>query len=438
MFGVASEYGNVMRDGWKCLLDCVGNLFLHGLLPSKLTSAEDFVKGSVPIPTTHLPQQFSRKQENRSDRGGLFSALGSILALRSSQDDDRWDDPTEEEVRADKITQDVIVNCRVEDVFAESRFLEEEALKSLIQQAIQASIADPNAATLPQIAHLRADTPSSRLSSRSPAPRERIERPSPTKTSTAPASLGPSAGAAEAGAGAASGQTSVKFNAAAAFFLDIMTNVVIQNRDRGKTLWPMVFGQINTILSSALSFPAPLVERAVISLLRLSIRVAHKEEMVEDVCKALEVLRNLPQEVMNSVAEQMMAGILMLIKSSESTVTVNPAFTEPILSLLSVATLHPDAAKYAFDAVTVLMSEPTGTSDSGLGAGVNPDNFGEFVDVLINFSAAAGIIFTQASSLAMDDGSGQNWSGRASPRAKQVANPANKWVPIKTLLAFLR
>ena len=118
-----------------------------------------------------------------------------------------------------------------------------------------------------------------------------------------------------------------------------------------------------------------------------------------------------------------MAGILMLIKSSESTVTVNPAFTEPILSLLSVATLHPDAAKYAFDAVTILMSEAS-SGDACLGVGVNPDNFGEFVDVLINFSAAAGIIFTQASSVEEIQVT-QSWSGRSSPRSKQ-ANPANK------------
>ncbi|KAI9005729.1 hypothetical protein DFJ74DRAFT_691912 [Hyaloraphidium curvatum] len=415
LFGIASEHGNSIRGGWKHLLDCVGNLFLHQLLSPALTTAEDFVKGSVPVPTTPLPgQQFSRKQEARSDRGGLFSALGQILALRSSQDDDRLDEPTDEEVRMDRVMQEVVNSCRIEDIFAESRFLEEGSLKSLIQQAVQASIADPNAAILPQVAMLRAEYAGSRPISRSPAPNNRAEKPSPSKTVTPPMPLPESNTA----------SPSVKYNAAAAFFLDIMVNVVIQNRDRVKTLWPIVFDHINTILTNSAAYPPLLVERAVVSLLRLSIRVAHKEEMVEDVCRALELLRSLPQDVMNSVAEQMMAGILVLIKSSESTVTVNPAFTEPILSLLSVATLHPDAAKYAFDAVTILLSDSTATTNGAVpsGVGVNPDNFGEFVDVLINFSAAAGIVFAQASAVEEAPAS-QNWNGRASPRSKQPPNP---------------
>lgn len=420
MFGVASEYGNIIRAAWRPLLDCVGNLFLHQLLPSKLTEAEDFIKGLIPMPITPPPSQ-QRKQESRADRGGLFSALGSILALRSSQDDER-EEPTAEDVQTDRLMQDVISNCHIEDIFAESRFLEEGSVKSLIQQAIQASIADPNASlSLPQVALLRADTPTSRLSSRSPAPRDRTQNPSPTKFAA------PSSGtdsSAEKTNTSSSAPSPAKFNAAAAFFLDIMTNVVIQNRDRGKNLWPIVFEHIHSILSNPSSHPSALVERAVVSLLRLSIRVAHKEEMVEDVCRALELLRSLPQEVMNSVAEQMMAGILVLIKSSETTVTVDPAFTEPILSLLSVATLHPDAAKYAFDAVSILLSSEASSAASGTGMGVNPDNFGEFVDVLINFSAAAGIIFTQASQV--EEHPAPSWSGRASPRSK-AANPAHKW-----------
>ncbi|CAJ0754577.1 5076_t:CDS:2, partial [Entrophospora sp. SA101] len=64
---------------------------------------------------------------------------------------------------------------------------------------------------------------------------------------------------------------------------------------------PILFGHITDILKESQNNSILLVERTVVALLRLCIRLTHKDEMVFDILLALELLATLPHDVINSV-----------------------------------------------------------------------------------------------------------------------------------------
>jgi golgi-specific brefeldin A-resistance guanine nucleotide exchange factor 1 len=118
---------------------------------------------------------------------------------------------------------------------------------------------------------------------------------------------------------------------------------------------------------------------------------------VEKVFASLNVLSSLPQETLMNVAEQLMAGMLLLIKTDPS-IVLRYSKWETILHLLSSTSMHPDAAKYSYEASCILVNE---SPDSN----VSIDNFGECVDLLISFSVAAGGVLageTRVNGVAMD------------------------------------
>lgn len=70
----------------------------------------------------------------------------------------------------------------------------------------------------------------------------------------------------------------------AIFFLELLLKVVIQNRDRVNTLWQNVSDHLFTLLMAAAAAKQQfLIERCVIGLLRLAIRLMRREEISSSV-----------------------------------------------------------------------------------------------------------------------------------------------------------
>ena len=67
----------------------------------------------------------------------------------------------------------------------------------------------------------------------------------------------------------------VKYHAASVFFLELLINILFQNRDRLKVIWPVAFSYFVSMLESPGLDPL-LVERSVVGLLRLATRLVHK------------------------------------------------------------------------------------------------------------------------------------------------------------------
>ncbi|KAF9978303.1 GDP/GTP exchange factor for ARF [Actinomortierella ambigua] len=269
-FGVANEHGNMIRTGWKPIMEIIKNLFVNSLLPLPL-------------------------------------------------------EPTPEEIESTRCTADCVAACRLEELFTDIRLLEDLPLTHLME-AIK-FVANGNSVT------------------------KTVKSP-PSKT----------------------------YNPASVFFLELMISLTVQNRYRVQALWPVVFEHLSDVIRQAGTQSVLLVERAVVGLLRLCIRLAHKDDMSQQVLDALDLLLGLPIDVVPEVAEQMMAGVLSLLKADTTCVRPNLNW-EVLFALLSSTSNHPEAAKYSFEAISMFVSENDGGN-------VGVENYADCVDLLIRFAAA--------------------------------------------------
>ncbi|KAJ3094625.1 GDP/GTP exchange factor for ARF [Phlyctochytrium planicorne] len=349
MFNLAIEYGNSLREGWKNVVTIIGNLFLHSLLPIGLLNADDFVQRSVKIPKLNQGQKGRNSVSSASRReAGLFSTLSHFLSLSSSagNDDSDYYEPTAEELDAERFTVECITACRIEELFADSRFMEEKALKFLMATLYSAFTVQT---TRPLVG----------------------QNPVPPRTSSDPNAKGPAS-------------EPVKYSAAAVFYLELLVRISLQNRDRMAIVWPLALEYIKAILENPAANPPALLDRAVVGLMRLVIRLVHQDDMVSKVFESLDLLSSLPADAFNQVAEQIMAGLLSLVKL-DHTLIVRHSRWNTVLHLLSSTSTHPEAVRSGFEIACILVNE-------GPDSMVTVENFGECVDLFIGFASASGSI----------------------------------------------
>ncbi|KAG0266994.1 GDP/GTP exchange factor for ARF, partial [Linnemannia exigua] len=326
-FGVANEHGNMIRSGWKPILEIIKNLFVNSLLPGSMLEVEDFLAGTTMI-LLKAPVVPEVKDKVRQD-SSLLSTLSSYLLSSSYSYETAREDPTPEEIESTRCTADCVAACRLEELFTDIRLLEDLPLTQLME-AIK-FVADGNSVV------------------------KTSKPPTPSKL----------------------------YNPASVFFLELMISLTVQNRYRVQALWPIVFEHLSDIIREAGSQSVLLVERAVVGLLRLCIRLAHKDDMSKEVLDALDLLLGLPIDVVPEVAEQMMAGVLNLLKADTSCVRPNLNW-DVLFALLSSTSNHPEAAKYSFEAISMFVAENDGEN-------VSVENYADCVDLLIRFAAAGAV-----------------------------------------------
>ncbi|KAJ1549771.1 GDP/GTP exchange factor for ARF, partial [Cladochytrium tenue] len=156
LFNIAAEFGNSLREGWASAIEILGNLFVHSLLPVGLLTADEFSKRGVRIPRIGDPLGAGRRGGGSPARSsamfsgggaapprrdnGLFSTLTQLLSLSTgSGDDSEGLAATPEEVEAQRFTMECVTACHLEELFLDSRFLEEPALICLVEALIQLS-----------------------------------------------------------------------------------------------------------------------------------------------------------------------------------------------------------------------------------------------------------------------------------------------------------
>ena len=73
---------------------------------------------------------------------------------------------------------------------------------------------------------------------------------------------------------------------AAVFYLELLIKVILQNRDRISPFWQSIRDHLYSLIVNA-NENTFLVERAVVGLLRLAIRLLRREEIASQVCSVL-------------------------------------------------------------------------------------------------------------------------------------------------------
>ncbi|XP_047109298.1 Golgi-specific brefeldin A-resistance guanine nucleotide exchange factor 1 isoform X1 [Schistocerca piceifrons] len=255
VFNLAHRHGDILREGWKNVLDCILQLYRCKLLPKALVEAEDFIdpSGKISLMREETPSQ---KTET-----GLLSSLYLYIALGTEPSNQKSPSPEDQEhIRSARAC---VRECHVEQLITESKFLRIDSLQELVKALIYASHGPDG--------HV---------------------------------SLG------------------LSFEEdVSVFFLELLLKIVIQNRDRVSSIWQVVRDHMYSLVMSASACDhCFLMERSVVGLLRLAIRLMRREDMSPMVLHSLRMLLLLKPLPLLRVSRQIAYGLYELLKTSAANI----------------------------------------------------------------------------------------------------------------------
>nr|XP_018267160.1 Sec7 domain-containing protein [Kwoniella dejecticola CBS 10117]OBR89318.1 Sec7 domain-containing protein [Kwoniella dejecticola CBS 10117] len=341
LFTIANGNGNAIREGWLSIFEMFQTLFLHQLLPTPMLQMEDFLAGTTTIP---MKASAPTPQPERRPEGGLLSTLSSYLLSPYGQSSDVLVmETSDDDVENTLVAVDCLSSCKLEELYAEILSLDAEALIPALK-AIRFLAESRTTAKLQARSEVRGETGSPVL--------VRFEGQLP-------------------------------YDPACVFHLEMMVSLASRSKTNIAETWPIIFEYISSLLSSAQSYSVLLIERAVVGLLRLCLIVSETPELRDQLYIALDVLRSLPSTVLNSVSEQLMAGVAKILEKDENVVSSQTEWNL-VIALFRATVAHPEASKVTLQIVQKM------ASPSAAGPGLTNDNYAGTVALLDEFATAAG------------------------------------------------
>ncbi|GJJ12038.1 hypothetical protein Clacol_006279 [Clathrus columnatus] len=335
LFTIVNGNGNAIRNGWKQIFEMFETLFLHSLLPYRMLQMEDFLGGITTIPLQgNQPSPLPAARD-----GGLLSALSSYLLTPRSYSEPSIPEVTDGQIESTLCTIDCITACKLDELYGQIAQLNLESLLSALRGIN--SIAERRNADL--MAYVKADGPENAV----------LDAPLP-------------------------------YDPAMVFLLEIMVSISCQTPQHIEEIWPTVFENISSLLSSATLHSFLLVERAIVGLMRLCLISADKASMRDQIFIAMDMLGGLPQTVFNQVAEQVVSGLNVIVQRHTQMISSQTEWSL-VFSLVRKTISHPEASKLSFGLITGLLS-----SDSKYP--VTSDNYPGFLTLLDEFASAPGIV----------------------------------------------
>ncbi|CAE6422889.1 unnamed protein product [Rhizoctonia solani] len=340
LFNIANGSGNAIREGWGQIFQMFETLFFHSLLPIRMLQMEDFLGGVSMIPLQGGPAL--TPAQNRSDTG-LLSALSSyLLTPYGSGSENVMSQPTDEDVENTMCALDCVTSCKLDELYGQIVSLELPALVAALK-ALQV-LADKRAS-------LKAKPPADEAQAGPTTPVD----PSPS-------------------------ENQLPYDPTSVFLLEIMVSIAVQTPEHIEETWPIVFEHLSMILSSSISYSVLLVERAVVGLLRLCRIAANKASLRDQIYISLDTLGGLPPMVFNTVTEQIVAGLALLVQEYPTVVSSQTEWAL-VFSLLRGSIVNAEASKTALDLLVQIASTPERVSS---------DNVSGLVTSLEEFAIAAG------------------------------------------------
>ncbi|KAF8894409.1 Sec7-like domain is implicated in guanine nucleotide exchange function [Infundibulicybe gibba] len=171
------------------------------------------------------------------------------------------------------------------------------------------------------------------------------------------------------------------YDPASIFLLETMTSIAYQVPQYIEEIWPIVFEHLSALLSASTQYSVLLIERAVVSLLRLCLLLAPKSSLRDQIYVAFDLLSGLPSTTANSTAEQVIAGVTLIIQKHREIIS---SVTEwnLVFGLIRSTMPHPEAARLSFNLVTSLIEDGTDQL-------VTTDNFPGLIMLLDEFGSSA-------------------------------------------------
>lgn len=299
VFTIANRYGDHIRSGWRNIVECILSLQKLGLLPTRLASdaADDLDSSPVlghatPAATSSPASQVPATVPARKSSG----LIGRFSLLLSLDTEEPAPQPTEEQLAARQRTLQMIQNCHIDSIFAESKFLQGESLAQLVHALI-------------------------------------LARGCSSK-----------------------GNNYLEDEDTAVFCLELLIAITLNNRDRIMLLWQNVYEHIANVVQSTL-MPCALVEKAVFGLLRICQRLLpYKENLTDELLKSLQLVLKLDARVADAYCEQITQEVMHLVKANAMQIRSHMGW-RTIISLLSITARHPEASDVGFETLSFIMSD---------------------------------------------------------------------------------
>uniref|UniRef100_A0A7N6AE99 Golgi-specific brefeldin A-resistance guanine nucleotide exchange factor 1 n=1 Tax=Anabas testudineus TaxID=64144 RepID=A0A7N6AE99_ANATE len=246
VFDLAHRHGNILREGWKNIMDSMLQLFRAELLPKAMVEVEDFVEPSGKISL--------QREELPSNRGesAVLSFVNWLTLSGAEQSGLRG--PSTENQEAKQAAILCIKQCDPEKLITESKFLQLESLQELMKALISVT---PDEETYDE--------------------------------------------------------------EDSAFCLEMLLRIVLENRDRVSCVWQTVRDHLCHLCVHATE-SCFLVERAVVGLLRLAIRLLRREDISSQVLLSLRLLLMMKTHVLSRVSRQVAYGLHELLKTNAANI----------------------------------------------------------------------------------------------------------------------
>ncbi|XP_064286683.1 Golgi-specific brefeldin A-resistance guanine nucleotide exchange factor 1 isoform X1 [Passer domesticus] len=246
VFHLAHRHGDILREGWKNIMEAMLQLFRAELLPKAMVEVEDFVDPNGKI--------YLQREETPSNRGeSTVLSFVSWLTL-SGTEQSGMRGPSTETQEAKRAALECIKQCDPEKLITESKFLQLESLQELMKALISVT---PDEETYDE--------------------------------------------------------------EDAAFCLEMLLRIVLENRDRVTCVWQTVRDHLYHLCIHAMEF-CFLVERAVVGLLRLAIRLLRREEISAQVLLSLRILLMMKPNVLSRVSHEVAYGLHELLKTNAANI----------------------------------------------------------------------------------------------------------------------
>nr|XP_023659672.1 Golgi-specific brefeldin A-resistance guanine nucleotide exchange factor 1 isoform X2 [Paramormyrops kingsleyae] len=246
VFSLAHRHGDILREGWKNIMDSMLQLFRAELLPKALVEVEDFVEPSGKISL--------QREETPSNRGeSAVLSFVNWLTL-SGAEPSGLRGPSTENQEAKQAAMQCIKQCDPEKLITESKFLQLESLQELMKALISVT---PDEETYDE--------------------------------------------------------------EDATFCLEMLLRIVLENRDRVSCVWQAVRDHLCHLCVHAME-SCFLVERAVVGLLRLAIRLLRREDISSQVLLSLRLLLMMKPHVLSRVSREVAYGLHELLKTNAANI----------------------------------------------------------------------------------------------------------------------
>jgi brefeldin A-resistance guanine nucleotide exchange factor 1 len=314
------RYGDNIREGWAHILELTLRLHRMELLSEKVLEnlGPDERDGGTmrTLDGTEASTSFHKrkKMEAKKNAGGnsLLRGFSQLLSLDGDWGGGGGETPLgEDEKEAEARAVRCVDACRVDEVFADSKFLESDSLTHMVGALVRAAGGKP----------------------------------------AVPGGEGGAEGAGAEGADTAvSAPPSDVDGDAAVFCLDVLIAVTLRNRDRVRVALPHVYALLRQLVQNAKT-PSPLAERAIFEVLRLARRLLpYKDDLSDELLDSLRLMFALEPAVADAFLERIVRELDALVRECADSVHGAKGW-ETVCKLLMASARHPDAAVHGFNAL---------------------------------------------------------------------------------------